>query len=503
MNKNLTKIKSIAALLTLLASVTFLTNCNTTTSSNEKFTEKTGLNEGNDTDPGGPQCKSKEYYASPENVLEELKTVRRGAESVSHRINDVVDSFGGIYIDEDGIFNVMLTNPGDEGIARETVSNETSVRKQKAFQNGAIKINEAQFTFRDLAAWRELSTAYLLTSSEYDYVLSTHISHRNNKVAIGIDESKWYQENLDTLEDYMVNVLKLPRASFMFEREYAEIDDFEIEESDIDLSTLSGSIRDKQRPLLGGLNTRRGSSLCTMGFLGTLGDIEVFVTNSHCTDNPHRESATKIYQGSSSRESDLAGIEVLDGPFSYATCIRSNRDCWPCRWSDSAIIAVAGDDVPTARGYIAKTTRKSTEWLVEGGTTIDKDDPVFTVVDVEFNLFEGMTLQKVGAKSGWSSGDIIGTCVDSSRSSHQIILQCQYRAKYATSGGGTSGSPVFTEIIDDYPNADVANPVALVGIHRASSNRESTAGYSSFSPIEGVMKDFEDLEGLTAEIIEN
>lgn len=479
-----------------------MVSCSDSTSTKEDFTEVPGTNIDDDTNPGGPQCKSKEYYESPENVLKEMKTVRRSAEAVPHRINDIVDSFGGMYIDEDGVFNVMLVNGGDENLARETISNETSIRKQKAFHNAPLQVNDAQFRFKELAAWRELSTAYLLTSSEYDYVISTSISHKDNKVAIGIDENKWFQEHLDQLEDYMVNTLNIPEDAIMFENEEVEIDDWELEEEDIDFSTLDGSIRDKQRPLVGGLNTRRGGSLCTLGFLGTLGDTEVFVTNSHCTDNPHRESNTKIYQGSSSKESDLAGIEILDGPYSYATCVRPNNECWPCRWSDSAVIAIPYD-VEAARGYIAKTTRESTEWMVNGGTTIDKNDPVFTVVDVEFDLFEGMPVQKVGAKSGWSSGEITRTCVDSRRSSHEIILQCQYRGNYSTSGGGTSGSPVFTKVIEDYEDGDVVNPVALVGIHRASSKRDQPGGYSGFSPIEGVMKDFEDLEGLTAEKIEN
>lgn len=108
-----------------------------------------------------------------------------------------------------------------------------------------------------------------------------------------------------------------------------------------------------------------------------------------------------------------------------------------------------------------------------------------------------MQLQKVGGNSGWTSGEVIRTCVDSRRSSHELILQCQFRAKYATSGGGTSGSPVFRKIDSD--NYDVDNPVALVGIHRSSSNRDQPNGYSGFSPINGVLQDFEELAGLTIE----
>ena len=50
---------------------------------------------------------------------------------------------------------------------------------------------------------------------------------------------------------------------------------------------------------------------------------------------------------------------------------------------------------------------------------------------------------------------------------------------------------------DEFDGID--NPVALVGIHRSGSNRDQFNGNSTFSPINGVLKDFEELEGLTIE----
>lgn len=118
---------------------------------------------------------------------------------------------------------------------------------------------------------------------------------------------------------------------------------------------------------------------------------------------------------------------------------------------------------------------------------------MFTILDLKEDIMTGMTQNKVGGNSGWTSGEVIRTCVDSRRSRHDLILQCQYRARYASSGGGTSGSPVFKRV------EDVDNPVTLVGIHWVSSNRDQSNGYTVFSPIEGVMKDFKGLEGLAIE----
>src|SRR5699024_10398654 len=118
------------------------------------------------------------------------------------------------------------------------------------------------------------------------------------------------------------------------------------------------------------------------------------------------------------------------------------------------------------------------------------------------NIVVGMEVDHVGSTSGWTKGKIVQTCYDSKRKDHKVVLLCQDKAKYTTNGGGTSGSPVFEELNPaDYP--EVANPVALVGIHRASYHRDQADGYSAFSPIKGVLKDFKGLSGLTIGVKES
>lgn len=132
--------------------------------------------------------------------------------------------------------------------------------------------------------------------------------------------------------------------------------------------------------------------------------------------------------------------------------------------------------------------------MVAGSVEIDEEDPVFTIRETEFNIIIGMQLHKVGGSSGWTYGEVSRTCYDSRRSSSQLILQCQHRARYATTGGGTSGSPVFIRLNPE--TYDDASPVSLAGIHWGSSNRDQPNGYSVFSPLTGVLEDFEELHGI-------
>ncbi len=444
---------------------------------------------------GGSACKQPVWIEDISSLHLLAAEVRRDAENFQHYLSDQAENFGGIFIDENGIKTVYLKDLSSDSRQKSAILN--GIRSDQVFKTGQeeteIRFKEGQFTFRELAAWREVVTANLLAGRRFGYVISVGIHEPINRIVIGIDRNNWSTEYKDSVIEYLEEVLQVPPASVTFEKEYFEL---EGSENDHDFGDLSGDTFERQRPLVGGLRIRYSSSNCSLGFLGLYDGKEVFVTNGHCTDNGHGPSNTLYFQGERDESDDVIGMELADGPQTLDKCVTPNSDCWPCRWSDSAIVSI-DEDVESARGFIVKTDRKSTQWLVEGSREIDEEDPVFSIVGIEEDILTGMTLHKVGGNSGWTSGEVIRTCVDSRRNRHELILQCQYRARYATTGGGTSGSPVFkrVEIGDD----EINNPVVLVGIHWASSNRDQSNGYTVFSPIVGVLKDFEGLEGLAIE----
>jgi hypothetical protein len=450
-------------------------------------------NTGNNT--GGPACKAMVAGSLMSEIREELKHIRRDAEAYMHELSDQFPDFGGIYLDEEGRYNILMTDMENEAGVRASVLSSDQAKVRSGGENRDVTVRIAEYRFRDLAVWRELATAFLLAGNDFHYVLSTQVHEAKNRVAVGIDARYWDDVYLKEVKNYMTATLEIPINAVLFEKEYAEVEEDEGEDEDF-FGTLSGDTFERQRPILGGLRIRYSSSNCSMGFLGEYDGEEVFVTNGHCTDNAHGRSATLYFQGERDEPNDVVGTEIADGPQSLDKCVTSNSDCWPCRWSDSALVGIR-EDVERARGFIAKTEWKSETWAVEGSRQIDVEEPVFTIVDLKEDIMTGMTLHKVGGNSGWTSGEVIRTCVDSRRTRHELILQCQFRARYASSGGGTSGSPVFKRLEGEFENID--HPVTLVGIHWASSNRDQSNGYTVFSPVDGILKDFEGLEGLAIE----
>lgn len=95
--------------LLCLASIFMLfTNCDSSTTQPVFQNIETG----NDT--GGPACKAMVSGSLMSEISADLENVRRDSESHMHELNDLFPDFGGVFIDEDGRYNVFLTNMSDE-----------------------------------------------------------------------------------------------------------------------------------------------------------------------------------------------------------------------------------------------------------------------------------------------------------------------------------------------------------------------------------------------------
>lgn len=445
----------------------------------------------------------------------------RPAEQLQHRLSDADPQFAGIYISDEGLLTLAVAGNGKQTSA----GLETAVRQElesgllRALAYGQkpsgadIQTVAADFTFRELAAWRETVTARVLGSRRFPHVISSFIDEAENRVMIGIDARHFHAGSVGQLRQFASETLGIPETALGIFADQPDLEDGEwddvpepafrtaavavagigLSDDGEDASDLSGSIQARQRPLVGGLRIRFGSSsLCTMGFFGTAGEREVMVTNAHCSVLPHRTGSTIYWQGARNNDDDEIGIELDGGDPTMEACVEMNDDCWPCKWSDAALVQLNAE-VPRLPENIAKTIAESTDWMTNGSLIIDTDDPVFTVVGLETSLIQGMEVHKVGGNSGWGSGPVTRTCYDSRRSSHGFILQCQNRARYSTDGGGTSGSPVFVRLPQEN-HPDVPNPVAIAGIHWGSSARDTPGGYSAFSPLSGILTDLPLLE---------
>ena len=109
-----------------------------------------------------------------------------------------------------------------------------------------------------------------------------------------------------------------------------------------------------------------------------------------------------------------------------------------CRVSDSSRAAYI-DGANQALGLIASTSGANNGSLnIVGSFSITSDD----CTTLGGCLAVGTTVNKVGRTTGWTSGAITNTCVNTGVSGTNIVQLCQTFVS-AGVGGGDSGSDVF------------------------------------------------------------
>jgi hypothetical protein len=197
------------------------------------------------------------------------------------------------------------------------------------------------------------------------------------------------------------------------------------------------TLRDKIRPVPGGVQIRFSNFLCTLGYNATRGGIPGFVTASHCTDQQGGiRQPTEYFQPLNQVADEFIGVERVDPDY-----FRNQQGCprgAKCRFSDSSW---AEYDVASlsAGDQIARTTG-----INNGSLTIDPNNPSFSVTskDASGNQLVGTVVNKVGRTTGWSQGPVSASCVDTGVQGSNIVLLCQ---DFVDAGvaGGDSGSNVF------------------------------------------------------------
>ena len=225
------------------------------------------------------------------------------------------------------------------------------------------------------------------------------------------------------------------------------------------------TLRNKVRPVVGGLQIRFSQYLCSLGFNASRVGVLGYVTASHCSTKQGQVDGTKYYQPLNQLAEEFIGKEVADPAYSRGSgCPRG----WKCRYSDSNFSD--GDDaVSFALGQIAKTTGANNGSLeIAGGFTIT----------AEGSATVGQTANKVGRTTGWTQGTVTRTCVDTGVSGSNILLRCQnfVENKGQIVAGGDSGSPVF--------RIDAGDFVTLLGNLWGSNSSGTLFVYSPIANIE-------------------
>jgi len=337
------------------------------------------------------------------------------------RLARQVPGFGGYYFDQGGDLNVVLTDLRQEPAARAALA-AVARRGRGAQHAGAagVHVRKGDYDFIELNGWRERARSAL--GIRGTVFLDT--DETANRLRLGVSDPA-----STPLVEAELRRAGVPREAVIIEPAPA-VRPF---------ATLSDYIR----PVVGGvqISFQKNTSVyeaCTLGvnarytnFYYGYQNVGSFLTNSHCTRTKGVVDSVEYLQGSS-------GIarEYHDPPFWTGGGCPSGRRC---RFSDAAL---ARYDAGTSwtLGAIARTYVNS--------TTIDAGIPSFQINGTLSHAQVGDFMEKVGAVTGWTRGEVTQSCVDVNWERDEdnlvsdITLFCQVRVD-ATGKGGDSGSPVF------------------------------------------------------------
>jgi hypothetical protein len=192
------------------------------------------------------------------------------------------------------------------------------------------------------------------------------------------------------------------------------------------------TLREKVRPVVGGLQIRFSQYLCSLGFNAIRAGVSGYVTAAHCSNRQGEVDGTNYYQPLNQVADEFIGTEVADPDFFRGSpCPRGRK----CRYSDSNFSDGANAAI-FPLGAIARTSGPNNGSLDIAGQ--------FTIT-AEGAASVGQTANKVGRTTGWTQGTVTRTCVNTGVSGSNIVLLCQDFVENTAQivGGGDSGSPVF------------------------------------------------------------
>ncbi len=251
----------------------------------------------------------------------------------------------------------------------------------------------------------------------------------------------------------------------------------------------TAGVRDRIRPVVGGLQIRRASppGTCTLAWNVLFeSNVRGYVTASHCTAQLGAVGfiPTFFYQAAFPNS---IGSERFDPAFVSSPLCPTSAFADGCRWSDSVLLKY--NNQPSSHGKIARLG----SWGLGNISTLDPD---YDIAALPNFILGGTRVLKVGRRTGKTAGLVGRTCFDLALdpwwNNREEGLLCQYDARSAAGVGGgvipivdnnDSGAPVF-QLPTLTPNP--THQVFLYGILH-SGNEDGTV--FAFSPSFNVLID--------------
>lgn len=323
-----------------------------------------------------------------------------------------VPGFGGYYLGADGTPAVYLTRGADRRPAEALLGGYMTAQGKRA---SAIQVLEAQYNWKQLQRWQDAASVEVLDIAGAVYVDNDETT---NRILVGVD-------NMGAAGQVRAAAARagVPAAAL----EIRQV------EPVVQLATLQNVV---DRPMRASVQINFPGFLCTMGFNANSGTQRSFITNSHCTTKQGGVESTPYYQPLQSVAPAVVATEVADPLYvkGGANCPKGRS----CRYSDASRANYA-NAANQALGQIASTSGANNGSLNITGT--------FFITSQDCNttggcLPTGTVVNKIGRTTGWTSGPITNTCVNTGVSGSRIVQLCQTFVT-AGVGSGDSGSGVF------------------------------------------------------------
>ena len=346
-----------------------------------------------------------------------------------------VRGFGGFFFDSQGRPTVYLKNAAERSNVERALA---PFFRTQGRTPSAVQVRRGDFDWIQLERWFARASAEVLGQSGAVFVDADEAS---NRVRIGVERGATGQARS------IVARLGIPAEAVIVE--------------ETEPITFAATLRERVRPVVGGLQINFPGFLCTLGFNAVWSGQNSFITNSHCTNTQGGTEGTPYWQPLESVDPVQIGTEV-DDPVYFRRqngCPQGRR----CRFSDASRAAYA-PNIQFTLGSLAKTTGAN-----NGSITISGS---FTI-NGEGSAAVGQTVNKVGRTTGWTQGRVTNTCVNTGVSGSNIVQLCQTFVS-AGVGGGDSGSPVFSG----------TSSVTLVGILWGGNSSGTQFVYSPIGNIE-------------------
>ncbi|MCA1788840.1 MAG: S1 family peptidase [Thioalkalivibrio sp.] len=379
---------------------------------------------------------------------------------------------------ERGELVVGLTAAGRADAARAALASVA------ARGSGRMRVRTARYTFLELQAWRDAWWDRILDVAGVTFVDLDEVA---NQVVVGVAEPGVRARVLELLRPVGIPVSALGFAAAGYPRSHAE------EQYAPYLNTWptqGDSITAFRRPLEGGLKItyRRAASspdvaiTCTLGFIARINGVRVAITASHCSQR-HWDLEQTVYFQSTPGVGRYFGYEYRDPNGSSCGFLSINV----CRNADASAVALE-PGVADSLGHIVRPIGPPpigrSEYLVRRSSLlVDPANPRFRIVGTRGPL-KGEWVDKVGATTGWTRGDVDRTCVDMPADRPHSKLRCQTWARFSSTGGD-SGGPVFVDHLD--------GTVTLLGMVWGKVT-ENGQEYATFSSIGRIQMDLGDLQ---------